>query len=67
MDDIVITVVAWSMAISMCIGVIGGWLVFVVAWLNDVLATRPRTLPHWIRNRQNKSDQSMIRTTKSYG
>lgn len=54
MGDIVITVVAWSMAASMFIGVIGGWLVFVVAWLNDYFTTRTLVLPHWMRRRQPK-------------
>jgi hypothetical protein len=52
MDDIVITVVAWSMAVSMFIGVIGGWLVFVAAWLHDFFTTRTMTLPHRIPRRQ---------------
>ncbi len=52
MDDIVITVVAWTMAASMLIGVIGGWLVFVVAWLNDYFSTRTVSLPRWARSRR---------------
>lgn len=52
MDDIVINVVAWTMATSMVIGVVGGWLVFVVALLNDYFSTRTIRLPRWARSRQ---------------
>jgi len=34
--DVITTVIAWSILVSMIVGVIGGWLVFVIAWLNDL-------------------------------
>jgi len=60
MDDIMITVVAWSMAGSLVIGVIGGWLVFVIAWLNDLFTTRTIPLPRWIRSEQQERRTSRV-------
>lgn len=34
----VMTIVAWGMITSIAAGAIGGWIVFAVAWLDDLRA-----------------------------
>lgn len=34
----IMTIVAWGMITSIGIGAIGGWIVFIVAWLDELRA-----------------------------
>jgi hypothetical protein len=43
--DTVMTLIAWTMAMSMFVGAIGGWSLFVVAWLIDLHTAGRLTLP----------------------
>lgn len=36
--DIMMTVVAWGMIGGMVVGAVGGWLIFVIAWLDTLHA-----------------------------
>jgi ABC-type transport system involved in cytochrome c biogenesis permease subunit len=40
-----ITVIAWMMGICMFLGAIGGWGVFIFAWLNDLHSRGALRLP----------------------
>jgi len=36
--DIMMTIVAWGMIGGMVVGAIGGWLIFIIAWLDTLHA-----------------------------
>ncbi len=53
--DLLMTLVAWMMVTSMFMGAVGGWLVFVVAWLDSLHTAGRLKLPHLKRRTQQTS------------
>jgi hypothetical protein len=58
--DTMMALIAWTMAVSMFVGAIGGWSVFVIAWLNDLHTTGRLPLPLGQRNRHNCGEYSPL-------
>lgn len=43
--DLMMTVIAWVMATALIVGAIGGWLVFLISWIDHLYASGRLRLP----------------------